>query len=66
MVDENFDLPVQVNGKLRAVISVPTDASREQIQTLVLADEKVQGFTSGKNIVKEIYVPNKIYTIVVK
>ncbi len=62
----SIEIPVQVNGKLRATIKVAADADAQTILAAAKADEAVKSFTEGKNIVKEIYVPGKIVNIVVK
>ena len=63
-VDNTINLPIQINGKLKGTIEVELDLPEETIKTL--AHEKVANHLEGKNIVKEIYVKNKIYNIVVK
>jgi leucyl-tRNA synthetase len=60
------EIPVQVNGKLRSRIYAPFGSSNEELQRLALADEKVQGFVAGKQIVRVIVVPDKLINIVVK
>ena len=65
-VDNVVEMPVQVNGKVRSVISVPKDASKDDILAIVRADEKVASATAGKAVIKEIVVPGKIINIVVK
>jgi leucyl-tRNA synthetase len=57
---------VQVNGKVRAKIELPANLSEAEVKKAVFADEKVKLNTDGKQLIKEIYVPNKIYNIVVK
>jgi leucyl-tRNA synthetase len=64
-VDETL-IVVQINGKVRAKLTLPVGLSQEEVKEKVFADPKVKNYTDGKNIVKEIYVPNKIYNIVVK
>lgn len=66
LTKENVTIVVQINGKVRSKIDMPVDLSQEEVKTNVFADEKVKSYTDGKQIVKEIYVPNKIYTIVIK
>ena len=63
-VDNTINLPIQINGKLKGTIEVALDLPEETIKTL--AHEKVANYLEGKNIVKEIYVKNKIYNIVIK
>jgi leucyl-tRNA synthetase len=66
VIDDVIEMAVQVNGKVRAIITLAIDATKETAHELAFKDEKIQQFTDGKNIVKEIYVPGKIYNIVVK
>ncbi len=61
---DEYNLPIQVNGKLRANIVIPFDTEEEVIKEK--AHEAVASHLEGKTIVKEIYVKNKIYNIVVK
>ena len=63
-IDNTINLPIQINGKLKGTIQVELDLPEETIKTL--AHEKVANLLEGKNVVKEIYVKNKIYNIVVK
>ena len=65
-IDEMIDLPIQINGKLRANIDIKKDEEQEKIKEQVHNEEKIKAYIDGKEIVKEIYVPNKIYNIVVK
>ena len=64
--DDVIEMPVQVNGKVRSVITVAKDASKDDILAIARADEKVTQATDGKTVVKEIVVPGKIINIVVK
>ena len=65
LVQDQLELVVQVNGKLRGKISVAADASKEQIIELSLADANVQRFLDGKAIRKTIVVPGRLVNIVV-
>ncbi len=65
-VDATIEIGVQVNGKLRATVVIPTGCDQETALTAAKKDEKVQQFMAGKKVVKEIYVPNRIINIVVK
>ena len=65
-VDAVVEVPVQVNGKLRGVIKVNKGASNEEVENIAFNDEEVKKFIDGKEIVKKIYVPERIFTIVVK
>ena len=61
-----IEMPIQVNGKVRNVIAIAKDASKDDILSIVMADEKIKAAIEGKTIVKEIVVPGKIINIVVK
>jgi leucyl-tRNA synthetase len=64
LVEDEKLIVVQVNGKLRAKLTVPADASKEQVEELGLNDENVTKFTDGKTVRKVIYVPGKLLNIV--
>jgi len=64
--DSVLELPVQINGKLRAVISVPVGSDKDAILAAAKADAAVSAAIDGKSIVKEIFVPNKMVNFVVK
>ena len=64
LVEDEKLIIVQVNGKLRAKITVAADADKEAVETIGLADENVVKFTDGKTIRKVIYVPGKLLNIV--
>lgn len=66
LIEDTISIAVQVNGKLRSTIEIPADSLQDEVKPLVFSDEKVNKFTEGKTIVKEIFVKNKIYNIVVK
>ena len=59
-------MPVQINGKLRGLVRVPTDASRDALEAAARADEKVQAALAGKTVVKVIVVPGKLINFVVR
>ncbi|WP_426369956.1 leucine--tRNA ligase [Pseudocolwellia sp. HL-MZ7] len=64
LVEDEKLIIVQVNGKLRAKITVSADASKEQVEALGFADENVTKFTEDKTVRKVIYVPGKLLNIV--
>lgn len=64
--DDTIEIVVQVNGKLKAKLMVEVDADKDSVIALALEDEKVKETISGKNIIKQIYVPNKLVNIVAK
>ncbi len=65
-VESTVEIAVQVNGKIRTRINVPADISAEDALALAKTQESVSAEISGKNIVKELYVPKKLVNIVVK
>ncbi len=62
---EEVLLVVQVNGKLRARITVPTDAARNELQEAALADSNVQRFVENREVQKIVVVPGRLVNIVV-
>ena len=65
LVENEIEIPVQVNGKLRDVIKVSINATNTELEVLALANEKVKPFIDGKTIKKIIVVPKKLVNIVV-
>jgi leucyl-tRNA synthetase len=63
--EDELEIPVQVNGKLRSKIIVAPGASEEEIKRKALADEKIQSYIAGKQIVKVIFT-GKLVSIVVR
>lgn len=64
--EDEIEVPVQINGKLRALIVVPADSSKEVIQERALSNEKIKAATAGKHVAKVIVVPGKLANIVVR
>ena len=65
-IDDEFELPIQINGKLRATEKVVRDSAENTVKEIVHKNQAIINNLQGKTIVKEIYVKNKIYNIVVK
>ncbi len=65
-IEQTISIGVQINGRVRGEISVNLDDSQEVAKEKALANENVAKSLEGKTIVKEIYVPGRIYNIVVK
>ncbi|MHB8830001.1 MAG: leucine--tRNA ligase [Syntrophales bacterium] len=63
--EEKITIVLQINGKVRSRITVAADEDEETIRSLALAEERIAGLTSGKQIVKVVYVPKKLVNIVV-
>lgn len=64
LVDDEVEIVVQINGKVRAKLNVPAEASREELQDIAMANEDVQEFIEGKTVRKVIAVPGKLVNIV--
>lgn len=65
LVRDEIEISVQVNGKLRARITIPASADKASIETIVLNDQRVQKFIEGKPIKKFVVVPQKLVNVVV-
>jgi leucyl-tRNA synthetase len=66
LASDIFTLVVQVNGKRRAGVEAPADATREQLLELARADAGVRRHIDGKEVVREVVVPGKLVNLVVK
>jgi leucyl-tRNA synthetase len=64
--DETFTLVVQVNGKVRERIEVPTDISEEEVRRQVLNNERVMSFIGDATVQKIIYIPGRLANVVVR
>ena len=65
-VDAAVEIAVQVSGKIKARLMIPTDSTEEAVKALAMADANVQAALAGKTVIKEIYVKGKLYNIVAK
>ena len=65
-VDAAVEIAVQISGKIKARLMIPSDAAEEEVKALVMADANVQAALAGKSVIKEIYVKGKLYNIVAK
>ena len=65
-VDAAVEIAVQVSGRIKARLMIPTDSTEEAVKALVMADANVQAALAGKTVIKEIYVKGKLYNIVAK
>lgn len=66
LVSDTMTIAVQVNGKLRAELQLPTDTQEAAVIDAAKADNKVKAHIDGKAIMKTIYVPSKLLNIVVQ
>ena len=65
-IEDEFEMVVQVNGKVRGKVMVSSDTDKEEMEMKACEIPNVQSFISGKEVVKVIVVPKKIVNIVVK
>ncbi|MCS7044936.1 MAG: class I tRNA ligase family protein [Gemmataceae bacterium] len=61
---DTLQVPVQINGKLRAVVTVPADCDKEKLEKAALADTKIRGLLEGKTIRRIVVVPAKLVNVV--
>ena len=66
LTEDKVNIAVQINGKLRSTIELPIDADQQTVKSAVFRDEKVLKYVNGNKVIKEIFVKNKIYNVVVK
>ncbi len=66
VVDEEVELPVQVNGKLVGRVTVPKDATQEAVRAAALANAKVAEKLSGMTMIREVFVPGRLMNFVVR
>jgi leucyl-tRNA synthetase len=64
--EEQIEIPVQINGKLRSIVRVDANATEEQVRDAALADQKIAAAIEGKEVVRIILVPRKLVNIVAK
>ncbi len=65
-IDDEIEIPVQINGKLKATVTVPKDCSQQVVDEAVENNTTIKELIADKDVVKRIYVKGKIYNIVVK
>lgn len=65
-IDNEIEIPVQINGKLKATVKVPKDITQEEIDKVVEKNETISKLIADKNVIKKIYVKGRIYNIVIK
>lgn len=66
LVKDEIEIVAQINGKVRDHLTVSTGATKEELEEIALASEKIQEHTEGKTVIKVIVVPKKLVNIVVK
>ncbi len=66
LLDDSIELPIQVMGKMRGTIMVPVDADQEKVMEILEGTDIYENYVAGKNIVKVIFVPGRIFNLIVK
>ncbi len=66
LIEKEKEIPVQINGKVRATINVPTDATQQEVIKIALENENVRKWVEGKEVVKTIFIQGKILNIIIK
>lgn len=66
LIEKEKEIPVQINGKVRATINAPIDATQEEVIKIALENENVKKWVEGKEVVKTIFIQGKILNIIVK
>ncbi|HEY8649967.1 MAG TPA: hypothetical protein VIL70_03540, partial [Chthoniobacterales bacterium] len=65
LIEDEVEIVLQVNGKVRGRIMVPITATSAEMEAMALANERVQQFTAGKTILKVVVIPKKVVNVVV-
>ena len=65
-IDQTVEIVVQINGKVKMKLNIPADAKKDAVLAQALAEPKIAEAVAGKNLVKQIYVQNKLVNFVVK
>jgi len=65
-IDQTVEIVVQINGKVKMKLNIPADAEKDAVLAQALAEPKIAEAVAGKNLVKQIYVQNKLVNFVVK
>ena len=64
--EDEINIMVQINGKIRDKVQVRRDADEESVRRLIFQTARVMQFISGKEVIKTVFVPNKMFSIVIK
>ena len=64
LTEDQVELPVQIMGKVRGRITVPTDADQKAVEEAALNDDRIKALIEGKTVRKVIVVPGKIVNVI--
>jgi leucyl-tRNA synthetase len=64
-IEEEVEVAVQVNGKMRGTVRLPRDAGEDAVREAALAVEKIRAHTAGKSLRKVFFVPNRLINLIV-
>lgn len=65
-IEDTVEIAVQINGKVKANLTIATDEKQEKVKEMAMNLDSIKAATNGKTVVKEIYVPGRIFNIVVR
>ena len=66
LTEEKINLVIQINGKKREVLNIKKDTNEDEVLKMIKTNTKINNFIKEKNIVKKIFVPNKIFNLIIK
>jgi leucyl-tRNA synthetase len=66
IVTEQVEMVIQINGKVRSRVVVPSDIGEEDLKLRVMEDKRIKESINGKKIIKTIVVPKKLVNLVIK
>jgi leucyl-tRNA synthetase len=66
IIDENVEIAIQINGKVKATALISTGSTQSEAKAVVFELDEVKRILEGKEIIKEIFVPDRIYNIVLR
>ena len=66
MVSDSMTIAVQIDGKTRGTVEVEANTDKEEIFNFIIDNDKFSKYLNGSNIIKKIYVPNRLVNLVIK
>jgi leucyl-tRNA synthetase len=66
LIEDTIEIAIQINGKIKSTVTISTNKEEASVKQMVMNDPEIKKAIEGKTIVKEIYIPLKIYNLVVK
>ena len=66
IIDEDINLVVQINGKKREVLKIKKDIKEKEVLKIIHNNDRIENYIKNKEIIKKIFVPNKIINLIIK